>query len=272
MVSFTCKCPCFQKKVGKMKKVLFSAVLLLASSAATVMAASSMAPAEAPKTDAAAVPVKADVTVSAAPVMASEDHHKGGHHGMAHMSKDEIIAKLKSKGQEVEKLGASLSGAEKDLFSSALARFNKWVDVISKFSESDTNPHLSAKRAKHELRLAKSIAHHKDGFPAEKIAKWKTDFEALKADVSKLTGDTKSVADAQVANVEGLFSDAEKAKDTTLAPLYINAIKYGIDSLKGILHHAEHKAADASKMAMTAAPAATIAPAGDAKPAEPAKA
>jgi hypothetical protein len=262
-----------------MKKVLFSAVLLLASSAATVMAVSSVAPApaEAPKTD-AAVPVKADVTVSAAPVTAAQDHHKGGHHGIAHMSKDEIVAQLKSKGEEVEKLGTSLSGAEKDLFSSAIARFNKWVDVISKFSESDTNPHLSAKRAKHELRLAKSIAHHKDGFPAEKIAKWKTDFEALKADVSKLTGDTKSVADTQVANIEGIFADAEKAKDTTLAPLYINAIKYGIDSLKGILHHAEHKAANASKTAITAAPAATaapavtIAPAGDAKPAEPAKA
>ena len=160
---------------------------------------------------------------------------------------------------------------EKELFDSAMARFDTWVKVIGGFADKDTNPSISAKRAKHELRLAKAIAHHKDGFPAEKVAKWESDFAALKAEVANLKGDTKTVGDTEVAHVESVLADAKKAKDSTLAALYLNAVRYEIDALKGTLHHAAHKAADASKMAMMAAPAATMAAPhtdADAKPAD----
>jgi len=270
MISFFCKVSMFSKKVGKMKKVLLSATLLLASSAATVIAASSMSPATPAKVDAAA-----PATAPAAPVATTgEHHHKSGHHGMAHMTKEEIVAKLTSKGAEVQALGAKLTGLEKELFDSAMTRFNNSVKIVGGFSEKDTNPTLEATRAKHELRLAKLIAHHKDGYPTEKVAKWKEKFGVLKAEVSKLTGDKKSVAEGQVSNIESAFSDAEKAKDSVLLPVLLNTVKYEIDALKRVLHQAEHKAAEASKAATTAtAPVVIMAAPTDAtKPAETAKA
>lgn len=263
----------FSKKVGKMKKVLLSAALLLASSAATVMAASSMSPAATPAKVDAATPA----TAPAAPVATTgEHHHKGGHHGMAHMTKEEIVAKLTSKGAEVQALGAKLTGLEKELFDSAMTRFNNSVKIVVGFSEKDTNPALEATRAKHELRLAKLIAHHKDGYPAEKVAKWKAKFDTLKAEVSKLTGDKKSVAEGQVSNIESAFSDAEKAKDSVLLPVLLNTVKYEIDALKRVLRHTEHKAAEASKAATIATAPVVImaAPTDTTKPAdakEPAK-
>ncbi|MBY0282003.1 MAG: hypothetical protein K2W94_07605 [Alphaproteobacteria bacterium] len=236
-----------------MKKVLLTAALLLASSTVTVMAAS-MAPEAAKTVDKAAAP-----TVTAAPAMAAAP--RAHHHKFSHMSKDDVVAHLKEKAGKVSKDGASLTGVDKELFDAAMTRFNAWISTIEKFADKDTNPTLSAKRAKHELRVANVIAHHKNGYPTESIAKWKAKFDEMKAGVSKLTGDTKAVADTSVSNIENAFAAVEKAKETTLLSSQINALKYEIEALKGVLHHAEHHAHKA----------AMVAPAGGAMPHDAAK-
>lgn len=267
------KCPCFQTKVGKMKKVLFSAALLLASSSLVVMATDStagLAPAAAAPTTAPATP--------AAPMMTAEAP-KASQPSKGQKSKEEVIAKLTKRAEHVKALGAGLTGLTKELFDSAMGRYETWVKVINGFSEKDTNPSITAKRAKHELRLAKTIAKYANGIPAEKFTKWETELASLKDGIAALKGDMKSVGETQAAHAAGLIADAKKAKDSPLASLYVNNAKYEMDSLRKLVKNDGAKKVEAVKVAapatMSAAPAVDMkaAPAADAsKPAEKAKA
>jgi|GEM_PF-6326527 len=210
-----------------MKKVLLITAISLALSGALIAS-------EAPKVDAAPL-----VAAVEAPKV---DAHKG-HHGFKHMTKDEVLAKLVADKDKVAAEGAKLEGLDKEFFESAIARAAKWIETIKGYTEKDTDYSRSANRAKKELSLAKDVLHHKAPYPAEKVAKWKGEFEGLKAEATKLTGDMKAAADTIIANIEGVFADLEKAKETSHLSCFIKAIKCEVGALKGFLHHATmHKA------------------------------
>ena len=219
----------FQERWEKMRKVLLMTAISLALSGAVI------ADETAPKVDAAPLAPAAE-----APKMM--DAHKG-HHGFKHMTKDEVVAKLVADKDKVAAEGAKLEGLDKDLFDAAIARAAKWIETIKGYTEAGTDYSRSANRAKKELCLAKDVLHHKEPYPTEKVAKWKGEFEGLKAEVAKLTGDMKAAADTIIANIEGVFADLEKAKDTTHLSHYVRAVKCEVGALKGFLHHATmHKA------------------------------
>jgi len=245
-----------------MKKVLFSAALLLASSSLAVMGAT------APTTTAPATP--------AAPMMTAEAP-KASQPSKGQKTKEEVIAKLTKRAEHVRALGAGLTGLTKELFDTAMGRYETWVKVINGFSEKDTNPSITAKRAKHELRLAKTIAKYKDGIPAEKFTKWETELASLKDGIAALKGDMKSVGETQAAHAAGWIADAKKAKDSPFASLFVNAAKYEMDSLRRLVKSGGSKKVVAVQVVapaadMKAAPVDSKIMPADAKPAEKAKA
>ncbi|MBY0462310.1 MAG: hypothetical protein K2Q34_03920 [Alphaproteobacteria bacterium] len=248
-----------------MKKVLLSAALLLASSAATVMA--SMAP-EASKPD-----DKAPVSATAMPVMV--DDHKGHSHAKGQKSKEDVVAKLAKKAEHVRALGKDLTGLTKELYDSAMGRFDAWVKVIGGFTEKDTSPSITAKRAKHELNVAKTIAKYANGIPAEKFTKWEEDLARVKDGIASLTGDMKTVAETQLAHATSLVADAKKAKDTPFASMLVNAVKYEMSSLKKLIKNGGAKKVEVMKATTPAAMPAAIdmkaAPVDAGKPTEKAK-
>ena len=83
----------------------------------------------------------------------------------------------------------------------------------------------------------------------------------LKLDTLALRDYKKAAADTIIANIEGVFADLEKAKDTTHLSHYVRAVKCEVGALKGFLHHATMhkaepmKAAEASPMMDAAKPA-----------------
>ena len=151
-----------------MKKVLLMTAISLALSGAVI------ATEAAPKVDAAPMAPAAE-----APKMM--DAHKG-HHGFKHMTKDEVLAKLVADKDKVAAEGAKLEGLDKEFFESAIARAAKWIETIKGYTGADTDYSRSANRAKRELFLAKDVLHHKAPYPAEKVAKWKGEFEGLKVE------------------------------------------------------------------------------------------
>lgn len=237
-----------------MKKVLLSAALLLATSGTIVFAA-------APETASGKVETATLAAPTTTPAATTTEHHAKHHHKM---TKEEMVAKLTGEGEKVRAKGAKLTGLEKDLFDAAMARFDNSVKVIGGLSEKDTGAYRAAKNM---LKLNKAIARHKDGFPEAKATKWKATFESLKTEVLKLTGDKKTAADLQVKNIEGLFADAEKAKDTTLAPVFLNELKHSMKALKRMVNHGKQKADAPKEVTATTTPVATAPTTAPAAPA-----
>ncbi len=232
-----------------MKKVIISTALVLALSVPAIAA-----------TTTTAVPVAATPTTD----MAKQSPVKGGDHKQV-MTKEEWLSKIEAKKAKVvaASAAAKLDDAAKALVDSALARVDRWVETIKGYKEEGTSYARSAVRAMNELGWVQSIVHHKDPYPAEKVAKLMAEFETLKAKAATLTGDMKAAADTMIANTQSVADDLAKHKETEFMSQLVHGLHKEFWAFKRFVHKAAHKEPVKATTTAPVTPAAvtTVAPA-----------
>ncbi len=229
-----------------MKKILLSTGLILALSVSTSIAATT------PTTGTTLV-------ATSSGNMAKHDTAKVAHKQI--MSKEAWLSKIAVKRDKVVAAAAKLAaGTEKELVDAALARADRWVKTITGYTDSGTSYGRSAVRAMNELGFAQSVAHHKDSYPTENIARIMAKFDEMKAKAATLTGDMKSAADTMIANTQSVADDLAKHKETGFMSQLVNGLHKEVWALKRFMHMAARKEAAAKTMMPTATPATAMTP------------